>query len=243
VAVKLAPAQVLAYQQLARTLVAMDRAADATSAVREAEQKGLDSSFNRALLYRLAFFAGDMASMDQHLQAAATRPDGYLVVAEAARAAAAAGAFERSRTLFGQAIDAAQGANLTDYAGSLTAEQGVYAALIGDQQIGRRDMFAAVDISNGPDTLWMASLAASFSGLAPEAMQLAVGYAQAMPPAPDVVATLRPIWKPASRWPRRIQERRLTRSTVRISSRSRPIPGCRICAGSPIWRRRIPRRR
>jgi hypothetical protein len=39
----------------------------------------------------------------------------------------------------------------------------------------------------------MSSLAASFSGLSSEAIQLANGYAQGAPPAPDVVATLRPI--------------------------------------------------
>ena len=193
VAVKLGAGQVVPYQQLARTLVAMDRGADARVVLLEAEDKGLDSSFNRALLFRLAFHDGDAAAMERHLQAASSRADGYLVVAEAARAAAASGDVERSRALFAQAIEAAKTATLADYAGSLMAEQGVNAALLGDATTGRRDMFAAVDISNGPDTLWMASLAASFSGLEPEAMQLAVGYAQGMPPAPDVVATLRPI--------------------------------------------------
>jgi hypothetical protein len=196
-AVTLGPAQVLPTEQLARTLVAMDRAVDAKAVLREAEDEGLASSANRALLYRLAFRDADAGSMERLLQSAASRADGYLVVAEAARAAAASGAFARSRTLFAQAIESAQRAAMTDDAGSLMAEQGLNAAITGDQAGGRRDMFAAVDISNGPDTLWMASLAASFSGMESEAIQLAVGYAQGVPPAPDVVATRRPILEAA----------------------------------------------
>ena len=192
-ALKLAPEQTAAHQQLARTLLAMNRAGEVRTVLLEAEEKGLDSTLNRALLYRLAFRDGDVAAMDRHLQAAALRPDGYLIVAEGARAAAASGAFDRSRTLYLQAIEAAKTAGMTDHAGGLMAERGLNEALLGDKEAGRRDMFAAVDISNGPGTLWMASLAASFTGLTSEAIQLAGGYAQGAPPAPDVVATLRPI--------------------------------------------------
>jgi tetratricopeptide (TPR) repeat protein len=192
-AVKLGPRQVAPYEQLARTLIAMDRADEAGVVLREAHEKGLDSSSSRALLYRLAFHEGDTASMQEHFQAANSRADGYLIVAEAARAAAASGAFEASRTTYLRAVELANAANLTDYAGRLMAELGTTEALIGHRDAGRRDMFAAVDLSNGPGTMWMASLAASFTGMTSEAIQLAIGYAQGVPPAPDVVATLRPI--------------------------------------------------
>lgn len=197
VALGLGNGQIVPYQQLARTLLAMDRAGDAKAVLHQAEEKGFDSSFNRALLYRLAFLERDTAAMQQHLQAASTRADGYLVVAEAARAAAASGALERSRTLYAQAIEGAKAAHIHDYAGSLMAEQALAEALLGERDAARRDMYSSVEIGEGPDTLWMASLAASFSGLVPQAMELAGGYAQVAPPAPDVVATLRPILEAA----------------------------------------------
>ncbi|MCC7417404.1 MAG: hypothetical protein IT176_09710 [Acidobacteria bacterium] len=192
-AARLAPGEIEAHERLARTLLAMDRADDARAAVQEAEDAGLDSTPNRTLLYRLAFGDGDRAAMDRQVQAAAARPDGYLVTAEAARAAAAAGEHARSRRLFAQAIEGARSLERADDAGRLMAERAVDAALLGEIEVGRRDMFASVDLSTGPDTLWMASLAASLAGLTSEAIQLAVGYAGAVPPAPDVVATLRPV--------------------------------------------------
>src|SRR2546428_2474869 len=130
--------------------------------------------------------------MDEHLHAAASRPDGYLVLAEAARAALASGEIERSRSLYSQAIAAARAARINDYAGGLLAEQALGDALLGDQTRAREGLQKALSVGNGIETTWPASLAAAFSGHPDQAAQLAERYRQAAPPAPDVMQAFGP---------------------------------------------------
>ena len=99
-AVKLAPTSLVAYQQLTRALLAQDKVVEAKELIRKAAADGLDSSAMRALAFDLAFVEKDSGAMQEQLRAAATRQDGYLVVTEAARAAAATGDINASRTLY-----------------------------------------------------------------------------------------------------------------------------------------------
>ena len=94
-----------AYQQLTRALLALDRLAEARDVIREARPKGLDSSVIHVLAFDLAFIDNDAGGMQEHLRAAASRADSYLVLTEAARAAFASATSRRSRTLYAQAVD------------------------------------------------------------------------------------------------------------------------------------------
>ena len=97
-AVKLAPTSLVAYQQLTRALLAQDQVVEAKELIRKAAADGLDSSAMRALAFDLAFVDKDSGAMQEHLRAAATRQDELLIVTEAARAAAATGDIDASRT-------------------------------------------------------------------------------------------------------------------------------------------------
>ena len=186
-AVRLGPNSVVAYQQLSRALIAVDRLTDAKEVIRGAMAKGLDSTAIRQLSYQLAFIDNDTGSMQKHLRAAAARPDGYLVVTEAARAAFATGSLETGRTLYSRAVTAARAAHINDFAGRLVAEEALADALIGDAERAHRELQSSLDISRGPETTWTASLAAAFSGRAPQASELAKAFTTLQPPAPDVV--------------------------------------------------------
>ena len=131
-AVKLAPNALVAYQQLTRALLALDRLDEARAIVKQAAAKDLDSSAMHQFAFDLAFLANDDDAMKEHLRAAIPRPDGYLVVTEAARAAFAAGDLEASRVLYEQAVSSARAAGINDFAGSLLAEQALDDALMGD---------------------------------------------------------------------------------------------------------------
>src|SRR5262249_43773445 len=131
--------------------------------------------------------------MAEHLKAAASRPDSYLVLAEAARAAVASGQIETSRSLYAQGVAAARAGRINDYAGGLLAEQAATDALLGDQPRARDGLQKALATGNSVETLWPASLAASFSGNPDQAGQLAERYRRAAPPAPDVVQALGPV--------------------------------------------------
>jgi len=185
-ALRLGGNAVLPYEQAARMLLKLDRPGEAKVVLREAEARGLDSSYNRALLFSLAFLDQDAGAMQTHLRAAESRPDGYIVVAEAARADVASGQVEASRSLYAQAVTAARAARITEYAGGLLAEQALGDALLGDQVRARETLQRALSVGNGIETIWPAALAAAFSGDLPHAMKLADRYGQAAPPAPDV---------------------------------------------------------
>ena len=192
-AVRLGSNSVVTYQPLGRALIKLGRFDEAKAALEEAAGRGLDSSFNRALLYSIAFVKHDAGGMQRHLEAAAGRPDGYLVIAEAARAALASGQIEHSRSLYAQAIADARTARVDDYAGGLLAEQALGDALLGDNARARDGVQRALRVGNGIETTWPASLAAAFSGNAEQAAQLADRYRQAAPPAPDVLQAYGPL--------------------------------------------------
>ncbi len=195
VAVRLGGNSVVPYQQMTRSLLALNRITEAQDLIRDAASKKLESSSLHALAFDLAFISHDAAGMQEHLRAAAARADGYLVVIEAARAALASGEFARSRALFSQAVTAAQNAHMSDYAGSLLAEQALSDALILDVDRARAEWPAAVAVSHGPETTWSASMAASFAGQPVQAAELASAYHA--PPAPDIIAVQAPMLQAA----------------------------------------------
>ena len=186
-AVQLAPNIVVAYQQLARTLLVADRLGEVKAVLADAAAHSLDSSYNRAVAYDIAFVEHDAARMADQLRAAASRSDGYLILSEAARAALAAGEIETSRTLYGKAIEEAQEAHVMDYAGSLLAEQAIGDGLIGDRARAAERFQQALAKSHGSETTWNAALAAAFAGRTTDAARLASTYQRLAAPTADVV--------------------------------------------------------
>jgi serine/threonine protein kinase/tetratricopeptide (TPR) repeat protein len=197
VALRIGANAVQPYQALARMLLKAERFDEAKGVLRDALARGFDSTFNRAQLYNLAFLDKDASAMAEHLKAAASRPDSYLVLAEAARAAVASGQIETSRSLYAQAVASARAGRINDYAGGLLAEQAVSDALLGDQVRARDGIQKALATSTGIETTWPASLAAAFSGNPEQASQLAERYRGAAPPAPDVVQAFVPVLQAA----------------------------------------------
>jgi tetratricopeptide (TPR) repeat protein len=191
-AVKLGPDQIVPYQQLANVLLALDQFAECKEVLRKAADRKLDSSFSRALLFDLAFIDGDAASMQEHLLASARRVDGFLVIAEAARAAGASGQIETRRTLYAQAVTGALSEHSDDFAGALLAEEALADALEGNRESARVEIKKALAISTGAETSWHASLAAALTGDTAQAAQLATEYERRTPPAVDVLSAFRP---------------------------------------------------
>jgi hypothetical protein len=174
-------------------LVKLEKFDEAKAVLQEASRRGFDSSYNHALLFSLAFLDRDAAAMQTQLRAAASKPDRYLVLAEAARAAIASGQIETSRSLYAEAIAAARSARINDYAGGLLAEQALGDALLGDQSLARERLDRALREGVGIETTWPAALAAAFSGNVAQAIQLADRYRRAAPPAADVQQAAAPL--------------------------------------------------
>ena len=196
-AVRLGPNSVVAYQQMTRALLGLNRMAEASDVIRDSVSKGLESSSLHALAFDLAFIAKDAGGMQEHLRAATPRADGYLVVTEAARAALATGDLAASRRLYAQAIAAARAARITDYAGGLMAEQALGDALLLDVDRARGGVQAAIGVGKGPETTWTASMAAAFAGRPAQAAELAAAFQSRATPAPDATAIQTPLLEAA----------------------------------------------
>jgi tetratricopeptide (TPR) repeat protein len=191
-AVRLAPNAATPYQQLARTLLALGRADESQAVLRDATARALDTSYNRALLFDIAFLQDDGAGMEANLNAAMPRADSYLVVTEAARAALATGQVEAGHSLYAQAVSSAQAVHATDFAGSLIAEQALADVLMGYGARAREELQSALMAGSGSETMWMGSLAAAFAGDTAQAEELAGRYQRLTAPAPDVVNVFGP---------------------------------------------------
>ena len=194
-AVKLAPKSLVAYQQLTRALLALDQV-DRSQGTHPEGRRRRGSTRRRCapLAFDLAFVDKDSGAMQEHLRAAATRQDGYLIVTEAARAAAATGDIDASRMLYARAVAAGRAAHIDDFAGSLIAEQAL------ERRPGRRPRSrprrglppqwrsAAARTPRGPRRSRRRS-----AGQASRASELAKAYQELQPPAPDVVNAQTPM--------------------------------------------------
>ena len=123
-AVKLAPNSVVAYQQLTRALLALDRLAEARAIIAEADGEGTRLVGAAPVGVRPGVHR---QRRRRHAGTPARRvvAAGRLsVVTEAARAAFATGDIDGSRTLYAQAVTAARATRISDIAGSLLAEAG-----------------------------------------------------------------------------------------------------------------------
>ena len=135
--------------------------------------------------------------MQEHRLAAGPRADGYIVLTEAARAALATGDLAASRRWYAQAIAAARTARITDYAGSLMAEQALGDALLLDVDRARTGWQTALTVGHGPETTWTAAMAAAFSGRQAQAADLVTTFQLKATPAPDATAIQAPMLRAA----------------------------------------------
>jgi eukaryotic-like serine/threonine-protein kinase len=196
-AVRLNATSVVPAQQLTRALLALDRIADAQDVMNDSASRNLESSSLHALAFDLAFIRRDAGAMQEHLRAAASRADGYIVLTEAARAAVGVGDLAESRTLYAQAIAAARAARISDFAGSLMAEQALNDALLLDFDRARSEWQAAITVGHGPETSWAAAMAAAFSGRPQQAAELAATFQAKATPAFDATAIQLPMLQAA----------------------------------------------
>jgi tetratricopeptide (TPR) repeat protein len=197
VANQLEPNSVVPYQQMARVLLELDRFEEAKGIIRDAMAKGMDSSSLHARAFDLAFIEHDEAAMQDHLRAVSSRPDRYVVLTEAARAALASGERTHGRELYLQAASAARAAHVNEFAGSLYAELALADALLGNANDARSGLQQALATSSGEDTTWQSAMAAAFVGRTAQATQLAEQYTALAAPAPDITGAQLPILQSA----------------------------------------------
>jgi eukaryotic-like serine/threonine-protein kinase len=196
-AARLGPNLVVPYQQLVRVWMAMERFADAHAAIQDADSRGVESSTLHMRAFDLAFIEANPTVMAEHVDVAEARPDGYVVLAEAARAAFAGGQFVKGRRLYAQAASSARAAHMSDFLGAIAAEEALGEVLAGNSTIANDRLQEAMNAGKGPDTLWNAAMAAAMGGRSALAAQLVAAYKAATPQAADVVAVTAPMLEAA----------------------------------------------
>ena len=176
--------------------------------------------------------------MQEHLRAAASRADSYVVLTEAARAAFATGDIETSRTLYAQAVTAARSARVNDIAASLIAEQALGNALVGDTARARGELQQAIGAEERRrrrDDLDGRRWPRRFSAARSRRRGSPQAYQDLEPPAPDIVGVQIPMLRAAaalaSNEPREGDCRPEQRGAVRAVRRSLAAVPAR--AGAP----------
>ena len=197
-AVRLAPTSVVPYQQLARTLLSLDRLDECKAILQDAVEQGLDSSVRPPAAVRPRV---PRQRRRRHAGAPARRVGARRQLSRADRGG--------SRGIgVGTNRDEPHALRAGGHRRPNRAHQRLRRqprrragarrrAAWATRTARTRNCDAALRISNGSDTTWTSSLAAAFSGRAAQAAQLAERYRQSAPPAPTSTEAFAPMLQAA----------------------------------------------
>jgi predicted Zn-dependent protease len=173
-ALRLNPANVQKYTDLAFCYVVLNRLQEARVTAEEAQAKNLDSPDLRMLLYRLAFLHHDAAGMAQQVAWAADKPgvEDELLVNEA-DTAAYSGRLRQAREFSRRGVASAERVEEKENAALSEAEAGLREALFGNAAAARQRAEAALGLRNGRDVQYKAAFALALAGDSARAQTLA----------------------------------------------------------------------
>jgi tetratricopeptide (TPR) repeat protein len=181
-AIRLDPKFVPAYGNLAASLLALDRPAEARAVLQDAAAKQLEFPGARRLSYLLAFVQGDSTTMARELEASLgageTNAAGWQ-----AQASAFEGRVRQAHNEFARGIQMSKQGNLTEIAAQLTIEDAEAHALVGQCGEARSELSAGLALSRDNNTLEHASRALAVCGAEREALEISTELAKAFPEA------------------------------------------------------------
>jgi serine/threonine protein kinase/tetratricopeptide (TPR) repeat protein len=141
--------------------------------VQRASQHNLEVPELLVLRYYIALLQHDRAAMQEAAASATGKPEAEDWMAHSqAIVLARSGRLKEARTTSQRAIDLALQAGQRERAASYQVAVAVYGALLGDFSDTRRQVKAALELSNGRDVEYSAAFALAWSGQIPEAVAL-----------------------------------------------------------------------
>lgn len=182
-AMQLDPSFSAPVENLAITLLVLNRFDEAKYAVQRAAAIRPEIQNLRRLAYVIAWIEGDAAAMARELGAAQQLPNATAVADLEPRTMAFAGRLRAAHDAFRRAVAAAAQAELVERAAQWSAIDGEAHALTGQCDEARRDAVAALELSRDNFTLERANRTFAICGFRPESEKLAKELAERFPEA------------------------------------------------------------
>ena len=180
-ALRLQPASVGSYANLANTNLILNHVEDAREVLAQAEARGLTSPAMQVFLYRLAFLRGDLAEMERRAAAAAGQPAEDQLLAQEADTEAYHGRLARARELTRRTVDSALRDGRVEAAATFRAAGALREAAFGNRQQARQEATAALVMAPGQMVRTLAALALARAGDASMASGLVYDLHQQAP--------------------------------------------------------------
>jgi eukaryotic-like serine/threonine-protein kinase len=171
---KLQPGSGSLYAELVSDYLFTNRLDEAKATAQAAQAKHLDSADIHISLYWVAFLQHDAAGMEREAAAAMRKPEYEpVVLSNEAETAAYAGQFNRMRDLARRAVESATRADEKEWVAGIQAATGVEEAMAGNTALAKRQVQAALALSNGIYVAGCAGLALALAGDSAQATRLA----------------------------------------------------------------------
>ena len=186
---KLNPGSGSAYTTLVSSFLYLNRFDEAKATAQEAKAHNLDSPQMHLNLYVLDFLRHNAVGMESEAAGLMGKP-GYedQVLYNESDSAAFVGQFAKARGLMGRAAESAQRADQRETAAGYDAEAAVREALVGNMALAKRQVQAALALSNGRDVVAMSAIALERAGDSTKATRLAADLGMRFPE--DTIAQL-----------------------------------------------------
>jgi Tfp pilus assembly protein PilF len=182
-AIRVDPRFTIAYGNLAGSLIALNRFAEAKAVIREGADRRIVSITLRRMAYLLAFLDSDSAGMARELKAAEGMPEGPWASNWEARTLAFAGRLQASHQAFQAAVQVMLDSKLNEFAAQWTVEDAEFHAVAGQCPVARREVAAGLELSRDNFTLERASRALAFCDGERDVMRLSSELADRFPEA------------------------------------------------------------
>jgi predicted Zn-dependent protease len=169
---RLLPGDCLSYGNVLGALLGAGRLEEAAALGHELREKKLDCLHLHYYLYQLAFLRNDAAGMTEQLNLAS---DKYGIGMQAVEALTAAyhGQLKRARELFRRSVNSAEQSKQLELAAVLRVHAAQVDAVLGNPEVARQEVAAALALSTSRDVEGMGSFALAAAGSTARAQSLA----------------------------------------------------------------------
>jgi tetratricopeptide (TPR) repeat protein len=181
-ALVLDPASGLTYANVVGSYMYLNRLDEARATAQEAQAHNLDNAYVRVYLYLTAFLQHDKPAMDREAAALMGKAGVEdLMLYFESDTAAFGGQFAKARELTRQAADSAQRADEKETAAYYEAEAALREGLVGNANLARQQVQAALALSNGRDVASLSAIALALANDTAQAARLTADLAKRFP--------------------------------------------------------------
>ena len=216
-AIRLNPNFAAPYRLLARSLIRLNRFAEAKDKLTQALQLKLEFTEYHTQLYQLAFFGGDAVGMQQQLEWAQGQPDEYVALDWQTGVAAFAGQWRKAQDFARRAIDLAVRGDNRELAARYATEQALRSAVLGNCQTSKTSAAQGLTFGRGRLPLARAALALALCGANPQAQSLADELAKRFPE--DTLS--QEVWLPVIRAALSLQQGKAAQAIEQLQATAR----------------------